>query len=211
MFAKAVNKMGYCDAIEDGIETVGGKFGYYYRIPCEICGEKIRRTQYSRKRNYICDYCKGVIKKKQKAKIPEELQDVKTKKELQFDKAIKEIEQQSKCYDEYKKSIEIARKRLELYGSIPETMVAIELIKNGYSIIPQQKIGRYKVDFLIPKEKIVVEVDGEIFHAKERNEDREATIQISLGFDWKIIHIPAEKIRKDISKTDIIIKRLQEL
>ena len=41
--------MGYCDAIEDGIETVGGKFGYYYRIPCEICGEKIRRTQYSRK------------------------------------------------------------------------------------------------------------------------------------------------------------------
>ena len=112
MFAKAVNKMGYCDAIEDGIETVGGKFGYYYRIPCEICGEKIRRTQYSRKRNYICDYCKGVIKKKQKAKIPEELQDVKTKKELQFDKAIKEIEQQSKCYDEYKKSIEIARKRL---------------------------------------------------------------------------------------------------
>ena len=57
----------------------------------------------------------------------------------------------------------------------------------------------------------MVEVDGEIFHAKERNENREATIQISLGFDWKIIHIPAEKIRKNISKTDIIIKRLKEL
>lgn len=87
-------------------------------------------------------------------------------------------------------------------------MVAIELIKNGYSIIPQQKIGKYKVDFLIPKEKIVVEVDGELYHKNDFKKNREAEIQIILGFDWKIIHIPAEKIRKDIKKLNLIICKL---
>lgn len=203
--------MGYVDALEDGIEIIRGDYRNSYRIPCEICGRKIRRTQYSRKRNYVCDYCKGLIKKKEKILEYEELKFVKTKKEIQFEKAVEEIKRQSKEFDNYKKAISIARQRAELYGSIPETMVAIELIKCGYSIVPQQKIGRYKVDFVIPKEKIVVEVDGEMYHKDGIKGDREATIQFSLGLDWKIIHIPAEKIRRNISKTKLVIDRLKGL
>ena len=35
---------------------------------------------------------------------------------------------------------------------------------------------------------------------------REAEIQFAIGLDWKMIHIPAELIRKDIQKLDEIIK-----
>lgn len=78
-------------------------------------------------------------------------------------------------------------------------MVAIELLKLKYKIIPQQKVGKYRVDFAIPKEKIIIEVDGKIFHNGTLN-DREAEIQLMIGLDWKIIHIPAELIRENITK-----------
>lgn len=194
--------MGYKDALEDKIRTEQSQYGRCrYYIPCEVCGKEIIRTQYSRKRNYICDYCKSKIKKKKICKYEE----IKTKCDVRYEKAVEEIKKQSKDFSDYEKSIRIAETRNEKYGSIPEAMVAIELIKNGYSIIPQQKIGKYKVDFLIPKEKIVVEVDGELYHKNDFKKNREAEIQIILGFDWKIIHIPAEKIRKDIKKLNLII------
>lgn len=53
--------MSIVHAREDGIEIVRKNFREIYYIPCEICGKKIMRTQYSRKRTYLCDYCKGVI------------------------------------------------------------------------------------------------------------------------------------------------------
>ncbi len=192
--------MGYADALEDGITVDGNGGRCFYYIPCEICGRKIRRTQYSRKRIYVCDYCKGLIKKKEQACIPKELEDVETKKEKQFNHAVEKIKDQVKSFEEYGNAIKIARTRAELYGSIPEAMVAIELLKLKYKIIPQQKIKNYKVDFAIPSQKIVIEVDGEIYHRDKYKGDREAIIQLSLGLDWKIIHIPAELIANDITK-----------
>ena len=201
--------MGYADAIDDGIRIVEGRRNCYY-IPCEICRREIRRTQYSRKRTYICDYCKGVIKKKEKILISEELKNTKTRREKQFDKAIDEIKKQCKNFDEYEKAISIARQRVELYGSTPEAMVAIELIKLGYNIIPQQKVGKYKVDFAIPSEKIIIEVDGEIYHKDINKGDREAVIQLSFGLEWRIIHIPAEKISKNIKKLKNVIEAFKK-
>lgn len=196
--------MGYTDAIEDGI--VFDENGRRFYIPCEICGRKIIRTQYSRKRTYICDYCKGLIKKKEKASIPKELENVETKREKQFRRAVEKIKAQVKDYDKYERPIELAKTRAELYGSVPETMVAIELLKIGYKIIPQQKIKKYRVDFAIPREKIIVEVDGSIYHRDRYKGDREAIIQLALGLDWKIIHIPAELIEKDITKLKSVIE-----
>lgn len=190
------------EALEDGIEFKRNplSYGITYYIPCEICGRTIHRTQYSRKRTYICDYCRGLIKKKEKASISKELEDAETRKEKQFRHAVEKIQNQVKDFERYKRAIEIAKTRTELYGSIPETMVAIELLKLGYKIIPQQKIKQYKVDFAIPKEKIVIEVDGSVYHKDRYKGDREAIIQLALGLDWRIIHIPAELIAEDITK-----------
>lgn len=88
-------------------------------------------------------------------------------------------------------------------------MVAIELLRLGYSIIPQQKIKKYKVDFAIPKEKIIIEVDGSLYHKDVYKGEREAIIQLSLGLDWKIIHVPAEKIAENITKLKQVIEVLK--
>lgn len=174
-----------------------------YDIPCEICGDKIRKTAFSLKRTYVCKYCKSKVKKKA-APVVSDI--VETKKEKQFKKAVEKIRSQVQDFSKYENAIRIAEQRCELYGSVPETMVSIELIRLGYSIIPQQKIGKYKVDFAIPKEKLIVEVDGAVFHQKTT--DREAIIQFSVGLDWKIIHIPAERIEQKIYKLDEVIKAL---
>lgn len=129
-----------------------------------------------------------------------------TPKEKQFDNAVESIRKQVNNFDAYKKPIELARTKAELYGSIPETMVAVELLKLGYHIVPQQKIGKYRVDFAIPKDKLVIEVDGYVYHRDNYKGEREAIIQLSLGLDWKIIHIPAERIRKDIAKLKQVIE-----
>lgn len=200
--------MSKAEAEFDGIERVydkrrgsRGKLGtWIYKIPCEVCGKTVIKTQYRRDVNYLCDYCKGLIRKKERIAISDEIISKETKREKQFKNAVEKIKSQVKDFHRYEKAIDIAKTKAELYGSTPETMAAIELLKLGYRIIPKQKIKQYKVDFAIPKEKIVIEVDGSIYHRDRNKGDREAIIQLSLGLDWKIIHIPAELIAEDITK-----------
>lgn len=204
--------MSYSDSIIDGVERVfdanfkaRGKIGnFVYKIPCQKCGNVFTKQVYRKDVYNLCDFCKNEVNKKIKVLEIPNIDSVKTKDEIRFSKAVDEIKTQVKDFEKYQKAIEIAKRRKEKYGSVPEAMVAIELLKLGYKIIPQQKIQKYKPDFVIPKEKIVIEVDGQTFHSKE-NLEREMILQMSLGFDWTIIHIPAEKIRKDIQKVKRII------
>lgn len=204
--------MAYSDSVVDGIERVfdpnfkaKGKIGnFVYRIPCQNCGKIFLKQVYRKDILNLCDLCKNDVSKKVKQINLPNLETVKTKCEVRFENAVEEIKNQVKDFEKYQRAIEIARQRKEKYGSVPEAMVAIELLKLCYKIIPQQKIQKYKPDFIIPKEKLVIEVDGEAFHSKE-NLEREMILQMSLGFDWTIIHIPAEKIRKDIQKVKRII------
>ena len=200
---------GYQYAIEDGIEVITeGVKRTTYKIPCEVCGKIVTKYNYSRNRTYLCDYCKGVTKKKEKAIIP----DVDTLHDRRFDKAVSNILDQAGIEaDDYIKAIRLAATRKYKYGSVPEAMLAIALVKNRYSIIPQQKVGRYIVDFVLPKEKLVVEVDGDIFHADGKKElERDGYINLVLGMDWHIIHIPAGRITQDVKKVVIYIKSLQK-
>lgn len=200
--------MGYCEAIEDGIKHLRDSGGwYYYSIPCELCGKEVRNGQYSRTRRYLCDYCKKMVTKKEKI-AAELLNGVETTREQRFDKAIVNIRNQVKDISEYDNAIRIAKTRAERYGSVPEAMVAIELLKQGYKIIPQQSVGKYRVDFAIPSLKLVIEVDGALYHKPTSKSKREGAIQIMLGFDWKIAHVPAELIAKDIKKLEPIMQSL---
>ena len=209
--------MSIAEAEFDGIERVydenyparGRRGAYVYKIPCGCCGKIITKLHYRKDLVQMCDYCKLKVKNK-KAVLKNELLETKTKKEIQFDKAVENIKKQVHNFQDYTRAISIATQASEKYGSVPEVMVAIELIRIGYSIIPQQKIKKYKVDFAIPKEKIVIEVDGSIYHKDVYKGDREAIIQLSLGLDWKIIHVPAEYISKDIQKLEQIIKILSK-
>lgn len=176
-----------------------------YCIPCGKCGEIVRKQVYASEKSYLCEYCKKQIEVKKKALEHNALDEVLTKKEQAFKKAVERIKSQVKNFSEYDKAIIAAQKRAESYGSIPEAMVAIELVRLGHQVIPQQKIGKYKVDFVLKDKKMVIEVDGSLYHKDVHKGDREATIQLSLGLDWKMLHIPAELISLDLQKLKTII------
>ena len=197
------------DAKRDNIRTTleGGEFRKYiaYHIVCEACGNEYTKRRYNSNDEHLCDKCRYMKNKKIKIKEQEDVSDVRTKNEIKFDKAIEEMKKQVKWNSHYDHCANIAKKRVEYYGSVPEMMVAIQLLYLGYVITPQQKIGRYRVDFLIESIKTVIEIDGAIFHAKQKT-NREAVIQLSLGLDWKILHIPAELIAQDILKLETILQ-----
>lgn len=162
---------------------------------CKMCGKMYIHNKCRAKSS--ATYCEDCKKALQAQKAKEKIGD-RDKYEVRFDKAIEELRKQIDDPEAYIKPIEIASTKKYRYGSIPEVMVAVELLRLKYKIIPQQRIGKYHVDFLIKDKKLVIEVDGKLFH-RDKN-SREAEIQLMLGLDWKIIHIPAELIRKNIGK-----------
>lgn len=210
-------------AEQDGIKTyLGAGKGYddgvvHYLIPCKLCGRIVDRLVYRRNVNYLCDDCKATaqkqIKKKEKVMNEKvlELNGIATPKQRQFDKAVDEIHKQNRVhFDKYENAIRRAETRCEDYGSIPEAMVAIELLYLGYKIIPQAKVGKMRVDFALPDEKAIIEVDGSIYHSKEDNAYRDHAIKYHLGEEWEVLHIPAEQIRKQLSKMRKVMRMLQQ-
>jgi len=206
--------MSIIDAERDGIEYYydpnrggrGRRGCLVYKVPCQNCGQTFERIAYGGSSTYICPTCKSKSKLHQKEIERAWFDVIEEKGEARFNKALDAIEKQVKSFDEYERAAKIARKAQDKYGSVPEAMVAVELIRLGYSIIPQQKVGRYRVDFYVPKHKFVIEVDGEVYHKDRFKGEREARIQFALGLDVKIIHVPAELIVKDIQKLKKVIK-----
>ena len=211
--------MSMLEAQADGIRCYREPLPYntsrthiVYELSCANCKAPIIAYNYSRNKIYICEICRKRIKEKKRIAQYIDVPDVPTKHEKRFAAACDELKSKTGArYAEYKRAIEIAKTRCEKYDSIPEAMVAIELIRNGYQIIPQQSIGRLKVDFAIPKQKLIIEVDGSAFHKDKRKSlSRDGEIQFALGLDWVIIHIPAEYIRDDIRKlNDYILKAVK--
>lgn len=205
--------MSRADAIRDGIEYVENERGYivYYKIPCRVCGKIYGSRQYTGNRIYICPMCRDIQKRKRKAEVEElalSMPDAETKEEKRYRKAVEEIEKQVGSLKGYEKAVDICRKATYKYGSVPEAMLAIELIKNGYRIIPQQKVGKYHVDFALPNEKLIIEVDGSIYHTNKRKElEREASVNYAIGLDWHFVHLPAESISKDVRKVVRLLKQ----
>ncbi len=198
----------------DGIEfekvESGGQCFTLFHIPCPKCGAITKKRRYVRKYSRLCEYCKKDIKRHEYQYQQSKAECFETKEDKRFQRAVDEIKSIVPDFDSYEQPIAMAKKRAAKYASIPEAMVAIELLKEGYRIIPQQKIGHYKVDFCLPDEKVIIEVDGSMFHQKPSSK-REATIQFSLGLDWKIIHVPAEEIRKKIWLIGEIINKFKTM
>ena len=123
-------------------------------------------------------------------------------------KAIDNIKKQVRDIKPYTHAIKLAMAAADKFGSIPEAMVAIELLKLGYKIIPQQRVNKYKVDFYLPDIKTIIEVDGVLYHNSKRDDEREAIILFTLGMGTRVIHIPAERIAKNIQKLQECIDKL---
>jgi len=130
---------------------------------------------------------------------------IRLKKKRMLETAIDKMEKQGADLYAYHEAIETIREyfqeNLDRFDSSEEVMSAIVLIHNHIHIKPQYKVGKYQVDFLLPNERIVLEIDGERHkHRKSYDNKRDAEIKAILGDDYEIIRIPTEHIDKNVSR-----------
>lgn len=97
-------------------------------------------------------------------------------------------------------------------GSPIEKILHIALLNAnlGKYLETQYKIGKYRVDFAIPKAQLVIEADGQEYHFEnilqlERDQKRDKYLAKK---GWRILHIDGTMIRR---KTDECIEKIKKL
>lgn len=196
--------MAYHEAMEDGVRIENTNFMHNYYPLCCDCGAEVKSISYLRGINYRCKECrlqKNLFKQEKAVESDAET------KERKYSNAVDRINQKiKKNKSEYASAMNCIHKKLHNYGwfdSTEEIMVAIELVKNKIKAKHQFKIGSYRIDFLLPDLKVVLEVDGVCFH-NERTKAKEAfrdnTIINKLGYDWEVIRITDKSINENITK-----------
>ena len=201
--------MGFLDAHRDGIKTRHEGRATWYSVKCNECGEHFEQKRYNSNHvdQYMCNKCKG------NTKVAEDRY-LYTAKELKFERAVERIGGMTKINDDYKRAINVVHKNLHNKGwfqSTEEIMVAIELLKNRVKVIHQQKVKNYKVDFVLPDMKVLLEVDGAIYHNNLRREgERDGNILLAMGLDWNVVRISTDRINKDVTKLMKAIKAVKE-
>lgn len=196
--------MSYKEALEDGILFLQNKQGYNtYFVPCHICGASVPNWGYRRNIKYTCENCRNKLIEKAREDKNEDL------KKRRFENAIKRLSKVVEI-EKYKNAISNIEKILYTRGwfqSTEEIMVAIELKKRNVKFIHQYKIENYKIDFLLPEIKVILEIDG-VFHNKEKDENRDEILKYKFGDEWEIIRIKTDLINENISKLTKAINRI---
>lgn len=206
--------MSYRDAVEDGISVIKLKSGdSMYCVKCHICGDTIKSLNYRRGVQYTCKKCKleqSLADKEHREIVSWE------GKERKFQNAVKRIEDVRPGLKEYQRAIDIIHGKLHRDGwfqSTEEILVAIELVKNKVKARHQVKLGRYRADFVLPEEKVVLEVDGVLFHAQEdpnKRQMRDNLITLALGANWEIVHVTDQMVNENITRLLPAIRKVKE-
>lgn len=195
--------MSWREAIEDGIPVVkdSSKINCYYP-PCHICGAPVYSWSYIRGSQYACKDCRTELVRQTR----EEGNAISTDKKLKKMKdAVKRI---SKVADitPYEDAIRLVKQNLNrcgLYQSTEEIMVALELIRRNVKSHHQVRIFEYTVDFILPDMKVALEIDGKIYHGKDKLEYqsiRDDAIMYKLGKGWEMIRISTDNINQNITR-----------
>lgn len=158
-------------------------------------------------------YCQSCFDKMTRQLREENARYIELKRKRMFEKALNKLERQKINFYKYEEAIKTIQdyhfENDGKFDSSEEIMAAIILIFNRYHIKPQSKVGDFQVDFLLPDDKIVLEVDG-IHHtySKGRDSVRDECIKSKLGKEWEIIRIPTELIDEDVKKLPKAIEKV---
>jgi very-short-patch-repair endonuclease len=184
-----------------GVSRKQTKTGTVYSIPCIICGNPVYTRRFSVNRTYKCKLCEKEIVKKRNAKAKAAKEQA---ERLLADDAGVDYEHfhrfekgAAKFSRAYAHDVEVARKAIGKFDSIPEVVACIELLHIKARLIVHQKVGDYTVDFCLPDEKVIIEIDGSLYHTDEAKEQvRDYAIRYMLGDGWTVRHIPADAVMK---------------
>ena len=197
-----------------GVRREINSYGHLiYIIPCDICGSPIRNSTFNTNTVYKCRMCRKDVLNKvhMKRKIAKEQYETAMAEDIGIDiEHYRRFEKASKKFsDVYSEDIEKARTVIERFDSIPEVVACIELLHTGARVIAHQRVGDFTVDFCLPDEKVVVEIDGSIYHTDENAEYmRDYAIKNMLGEGWIVKHIPSDAVMKNHQLFGKAMKRL---
>lgn len=116
------------------------------------------------------------------------------KKKLMLERAVKSLEKQALDIYRYKDIIsdmwEYIQEQPERFDSSYEMIAAIILIENEIHSKMQYKVGKYRIDFLIPEYKIALEIDGGLHeNTLYRDNKRDIELRKILGAEWETVRI----------------------
>lgn len=196
--------MSFFEAKEDGVPTIQ-RPGYgipTYYPPCRLCGQPVKSANYIRGKRYLCTVCRQEMDALEKS---EKEFAAGVQKERKLERAIKRIAKVTDIH-RYNAAIDYVRKNLYLAGwfqSTEEIMTAMELYRRGVKFHHQVKVFDYYVDFVLDDMKVLLEIDGSIYHGKERagkEERRDNVLQWRFGSEWQVIHISTDCINMNVTK-----------
>lgn len=204
--------MSYPEAKRDGVRiyTDGVITNYYPK--CHICGRETLTWRYNSGTLYTCHECKFTASLQSKEKRVDNDFDTKEKKLKNAVQRISDITGIGK----YKDAIEAVKAKLhddKAFESTEEIMAALELERRGITYRHQVNFGRYRADFVLPDMKVVLEIDGTIFHGKEKRAKenlRDNLIVLSLGVEWEVVRITDEMINSKITRLVPAIRAIKE-
>lgn len=140
----------------------------------------------------FCKECSKEFKKEKENLVSEY---VTLKNKVMFENALRTMEKSKGTYmHEYKCTCEMLFKKFQanpdMFLSSHEIIAAIILTDFEYEFEANKKIGKYKVDFVIPELFVCLEIDGNLHeHKLEYDNSRDIDIRHELGSKWEVIRI----------------------
>lgn len=194
------------------------------KVKCWICGSpdvvghltvkdgSFVKAQHQERWRCYCRDCKKKTETEYDA-LKEEY--VRLKKEVMFENAIETLEGQSINIYDYREAIDAVHDYIksnpDKFDSSYEVIAAIVLIQNKVQCKPQAAIGRYRVDFMLPDEYVILEIDGERHkNNKYRDSERDRAIKEELGEFWEIIRIDTELLKTNAKELVRAIRKICE-
>lgn len=137
------------------------------------------------------------------------------KKRVMFENAMQILEGQTIDMYELREAIDAVEEFLQenpdSFDSAHEVVAAIILIHNRVRCKPQYKVGRYLVDFLLPDEMVVLEIDGDRHKMRKvHDNNRDKRIKQELGPDWEIVRISTEYIEQNAKRLVTALRKVCE-
>jgi very-short-patch-repair endonuclease len=166
---------------------------------CWRCGKEV---PYQKKLRAYCKECKALEEKEQE-ETKREYSKLKTM--IMFENALKCMESQNINMHYYYEACQVVKEKAlkdtNTFDSSVEMMVCIELINNQIKVTPQKEFRKYKVDFMLPDLKIILEVDGYLHNSSNamlKDAKRDIEILNELGQGWEVIRLKTSQIENKL-------------
>lgn len=163
-----------------------------HRAYCEECFKKETEKLADRKRKYIV-----------------------LKKQLMLERAVRSLERQDVPIYHYRDLLldfeSLVEEEPERFNSSEEMLAMLILADHGISVKPQFKVGKYRIDFLVPELKVALEIDGDRHAGKGYEENRrDMLIRAVLGEEWEVVRIGTDYIDANAEKLIDAIKAVRD-